>query len=56
MDVSDHRVLGLLRVFRATDYHLVTPAIAALARSESIYKAEKFSDHAPVTVEYELTV
>jgi exodeoxyribonuclease-3 len=34
------------------DYHLATPALAALARSESIYKAEKFSDHAPVTIEY----
>ena len=36
------------------DYHLATPAIAPLARTESIYKAEKFSDHAPITVEYEL--
>ena len=36
------------------DYHLATPALAALARTEAIYKAEKFSDHAPITVEYEL--
>lgn len=36
------------------DYHLATPALAALARTESIYKGEKFSDHAPITVEYEL--
>jgi len=36
------------------DYHLATPALAALARTESIYKDEKFSDHAPITVEYEL--
>ena len=36
------------------DYHLATPALAQLARSESIYKAEKFSDHAPITVEYDL--
>ncbi|MEO7241936.1 MAG: exodeoxyribonuclease III [Variovorax sp.] len=35
------------------DYHLATPAIAALARSESIYKTRKFSDHAPITVEYD---
>ncbi|MBA2674690.1 exodeoxyribonuclease III [Ramlibacter sp.] len=35
------------------DYHLATPAIAALARNEEIYKTEKFSDHAPITVEYE---
>ncbi len=35
------------------DYHLATPAFAALARSEAIYKDEKFSDHAPVTVAYD---
>jgi exodeoxyribonuclease III len=38
------------------DYHLATPAIAELARTEHIYKAEKFSDHAPITVEYELAL
>jgi exodeoxyribonuclease-3 len=36
------------------DYHLATPNLAALARSEHIYKAERFSDHAPITVEYGL--
>jgi len=35
------------------DYHLATPALAARARSESIYKGEKFSDHAPLTITYE---
>lgn len=35
------------------DYHLATPALAALARTEAIYKAEKFSDHAPITIEYD---
>lgn len=35
------------------DYHLATPAMAALARTESIYKGEKFSDHAPVTITYD---
>jgi len=34
------------------DYHLATPALAGLARTEHIYKNEKFSDHAPLTVEY----
>ena len=34
------------------DYHLATPALAALARTESIYKDVKFSDHAPITIEY----
>jgi len=35
------------------DYHLATPAFAALARSEAIYKDERFSDHAPITVGYD---
>ena len=38
------------------DYHLATPALAALARNESIYKGEKFSDHAPLTIEYDFTL
>ena len=36
------------------DYHLATPAIAEQARSESIYKGQKFSDHAPLTVDYDV--
>lgn len=36
------------------DYHLATPALAALARKTSVYKDEKFSDHAPLTVAYDL--
>ena len=36
------------------DYHLATPAMAALARTEHIYKEQRFSDHAPMTVNYEL--
>ena len=35
------------------DYHLATPGLAQLARNETIYKTERFSDHAPITVEYE---
>lgn len=36
------------------DYHLATPALAQLALRESIYRDERFSDHAPITVEYAL--
>jgi len=36
------------------DYHLATPAVAALAKTEHIYKEQKFSDHAPMTVDYDL--
>ena len=38
------------------DYHLATPAIARLARAEWIYKGEKFSDHAPITIGYEMNL
>jgi exodeoxyribonuclease-3 len=34
------------------DYHLATPAVAATARREQIYLAERFSDHAPVVIDY----
>ena len=38
------------------DYHLATPALAEKARSEAIYKGEKFSDHAPITIEYDFSL
>jgi exodeoxyribonuclease-3 len=38
------------------DYHLATPTLAQLARSVSVYKDERFSDHAPLTIDYELTL
>jgi len=38
------------------DYHLATPATAALARTEAIFKAQRFSDHAPITIGYDLTL
>jgi exodeoxyribonuclease-3 len=38
------------------DYHLATPALAELARTESIYKSKKFSDHAPLTIDYDLSL
>lgn len=35
------------------DYHIATPALAQTARKASIYKAERFSDHAPLTIDYD---
>lgn len=35
------------------DYQLATPALAALARTASIYKDTRFSDHAPLTIRYD---
>jgi exodeoxyribonuclease III len=34
------------------DYHLATPALAATAKQEAIYLDERFSDHAPLTIDY----
>ncbi|WP_211330884.1 exodeoxyribonuclease III [Tibeticola sediminis] len=35
------------------DYHLATPDLAALARDAEVYKAERFSDHAPLSIRYD---
>jgi exodeoxyribonuclease-3 len=35
------------------DYQIATPGIAAKATSASIYKASRFSDHAPLTIDYD---
>ena len=35
------------------DYQLATPGVAALARNVSVYKARRFSDHAPLIVDYD---
>jgi exodeoxyribonuclease-3 len=38
------------------DYHIATPATAACARTAAIYKAQRFSDHAPLTIDYDLVL
>ena len=35
------------------DYHVVTPGLADKVRSAAIYKDERFSDHAPLTMDYD---
>ncbi len=35
------------------DYQIATPGIAATAYSGSVYKEQRFSDHAPLTVDYD---
>jgi exodeoxyribonuclease-3 len=37
------------------DYQLVTPDLAPAVRAASIYKDERFSDHSPVIIDYELS-
>lgn len=36
------------------DYQIATPDLARAARNTSVYSEEKFSDHAPLTVDYEV--
>ena len=38
------------------DYHLATPGIAVLARREAIYLDRRFSDHAPLVIDYEFAL
>ena len=36
------------------DYQIATAGIAARAQKSAIYKAQRFSDHAPLTIDYDL--
>ena len=38
------------------DYHIATAGIAATARQAAVYKEQRFSDHAPLTVDYDFPV
>ena len=38
------------------DYHLATPGVAALAAREYIYLEKRFSDHAPLVIDYDFTL
>ncbi|GKS89890.1 exodeoxyribonuclease III [Acidovorax sp. SUPP2539] len=35
------------------DYQIATPDLAEVARTANIYKAQKFSDHAPLSIDYD---
>ena len=38
------------------DYQVATPTLGALARCVDIYTAQRFSDHAPLTIDYDFTL
>lgn len=38
------------------DYQLATPGLARSARQADIYKTERFSDHAPLSIEYDFSI
>ena len=35
------------------DYQIATPKLAAKAKRAAIYKTRRFSDHAPLTIDYD---
>lgn len=38
------------------DYQIATPGIAARAKRAEIFKAERYSDHAPLTIDYDVSI
>ena len=38
------------------DYQLATPGVAALAKDVSVFKEQRFSDHAPLIIDYAFTL
>lgn len=38
------------------DYQVVTPGLKTLIKSANIYKEQRFSDHAPLMIEYDITL
>ena len=38
------------------DYQIATPGIADKATEVAIYKAERFSDHSPLTIDYDYNI
>jgi exodeoxyribonuclease-3 len=37
------------------DYHIVTPGLKNLIQSASVYKDDRFSDHAPLILDYDFS-
>ena len=45
-----------LDVYKRQDYHLATPKIAETALQVGVYKEQRFSDHAPLWVDYDYAI
>jgi exodeoxyribonuclease-3 len=41
-----------MQVFRRIDYQIATPGIASKAKRAQIYTQRRFSDHAPLVIDY----
>lgn len=37
------------------DYHIITPGLKSTIKAADIYLAERFSDHAPLTIDYDIS-
>ncbi len=48
--------LASSRVSCRIGYHLATPKIAKTAKHEHIYLERRFSDHAPLVIDYDFTL
>ena len=38
------------------DYHIATPKLKNFIKRANIYKDERFSDHAPLTIDYDIAI
>ena len=38
------------------DYHIATPKLKGAAKEVSIYKKQRYSDHAPLLIDYDLKI
>ena len=45
-----------MQVFRRSFYQIATAGVARTARGAAIYKDSRFSDHAPLTIQYDLPI
>ena len=43
-------------VFCTSIYHLATRALAETAQRAAVFKDQRFSDHAPLTIDYNFTL
>ncbi len=44
------------RTWDGVHYQIVTPALAPLVKRAQIYKEQRFSDHAPLLMDYKITI
>ena len=38
------------------DYHVISPSLKSKVKRADIYKRQRFSDHAPLIIEYDISI